>query len=388
MGEQSFSGSSRNRVKTFETPNSSDGASQPQGYRGRPQEVEPEQRCARIRAAIYARVSVGFEDEKYSPREQVRLCVDLCKQRGWQPRFIVVEDDSKADFWHRPKWLALLLRASQEKFDVLVTWKTDRWARSLWDTLRTERFLARHNIAYASVTEPFDTSTSYGRFAFRSLANFAELERELNSQRISMAYGAKARQFKWHTRRGPLGYDVLEDYRLRINLAEVAVIDHIWDLFREMKNGPAVAHYLEEKGIRSKWGGSYSAHRIYEILDNALYVGQWDRNGFKAHNEALRIMPDAQFQEMQNLRRRKSVERPLMPADRRKKSIDHVFSQYQESLREESESEIGQEISESSADDLLKKLAAAEKPDLAWRRALSDIITEKGPSTHHKRRRT
>lgn len=291
-----------------------------------------------VRAAIYARRSKGKHDQ-YSPREQVERCRELCEQRDWTARYVVVEDDARADYEMRPKWLVLLLRAAAENFDVLVPWKTDRWARSLWDTLRTERFLARHGIAYTSVTEPFDTTTPYGRYAFRSIANVAELERDLISERVSLGWASKNRQHKWPNHRTPLGYTTLKDYTLVPCPEDIPTIELVWDKYCRLKSGPAVAEELNHEGVETKHGGKWEARLVYAATDNPLYVGRWSRGGLDEYDPDLRIMPDEEFEAMQRIRRRKHIDRSPMSAQRKRKAIRRVYSQYFQQLELEATQE-------------------------------------------------
>lgn len=338
---------------------------------------------SKVRVAIYARRSKG-KGTTYSPREQVMMCLARCKERGWKPAYIVVEDDARADYHRRPKWLLLLWRAKHRKFHVLLTWKTDRWARSLWDTLRTERFLAKHGIAYMSVTEPFDTTTSYGRFSFRSLSNFAELEREINSERGKMGRHNKASQHKWPTRIAPLGYQTRPDFTVEICPEEVGLVTRIWNDYRREKNAPDIAMALNHEGRLTKSGKRYTAREIHRILGNPMYAGVWDQGGVREPAEDLRIFSDAHYKGMQAIRQRRIRRREPMPTSRKLEAFDRMADQYFSLLRESERFERHETETQDlrgllelpPSPDSVGRLLDQKNPDRKLRRLMAEIVTE------------
>ncbi len=77
--------------------------------------------------------------------------------------------------------------------DVLVVYKIDRIARSLFDLLEILRQLERVGATIKSVTEPLDTTNSMGVFVVQILGAVAQLERSMIRER-SMAGQQAARE--------------------------------------------------------------------------------------------------------------------------------------------------------------------------------------------------
>ena len=67
--------------------------------------------------------------------------------------------------------------------DVLVIWKMDRAFRSLKHALDTLEALENQKIEFVSLTEQIDTTTAMGRCMYQIRNAFAELERNLISER-------------------------------------------------------------------------------------------------------------------------------------------------------------------------------------------------------------
>jgi len=134
-----------------------------------------------MRAAIYARVSTANNGQ--DPRVQTRELGEFCERRGW----ILIEyvdvgvSGSKE---RRPALDRLMADAHKRKFDVVVVWKFDRFARSVSHLLRALEAFQALGIQFVSLTEGVDTSTPAGKMTFTVLGAVAELERCLIVERV------------------------------------------------------------------------------------------------------------------------------------------------------------------------------------------------------------
>lgn len=78
--------------------------------------------------------------------------------------------------------------------DVLVVWRLDRLGRTLKKLILMIEELSSHNIAFMSLRESIDTTTSGGRLIFHVFGALAEFEREIISERTKAGLqAAKAR---------------------------------------------------------------------------------------------------------------------------------------------------------------------------------------------------
>src|ERR1700678_2693146 len=74
--------------------------------------------------------------------------------------------------------------AHQRRFDVIIVWKFDRFARSVSHLLRALETFNALGIAFVSLSEQMDTTTPAGRMVFTVLGAVAELERSLIVERV------------------------------------------------------------------------------------------------------------------------------------------------------------------------------------------------------------
>lgn len=130
----------------------------------------------------YARVSTQDQD--------TALQIDALKKAGCQK--IYEEKASGATRRGRAELARCL--ASLGKGDVLVVYKIDRIARSLFDLLDILGQLERVGATIKSITEPLDTTNSMGVFVIQILGAVAQLERSMIRERsIAGQQAARAR---------------------------------------------------------------------------------------------------------------------------------------------------------------------------------------------------
>ena len=74
--------------------------------------------------------------------------------------------------------------AHRRRFDAVIVWKFDRFARSVSHLLRALETFNALSVAFVSLSESLDTSTPAGRMVFTVLGAVAELERSLIAERV------------------------------------------------------------------------------------------------------------------------------------------------------------------------------------------------------------
>jgi DNA invertase Pin-like site-specific DNA recombinase len=84
----------------------------------------------------------------------------------------------------RPELDRLMADAHKRRFDVVIVWKFDRFARSVSHLLRALENFNALGIAFVSLSEQMDTTTPAGRMVFTVLGAVAELERSLIVERV------------------------------------------------------------------------------------------------------------------------------------------------------------------------------------------------------------
>lgn len=162
-----------------------------------------------MKAGIYARVST--HDQQTLPM-QVQAMRRYVKQRGWKLHLQVEEVGSGGK--QRPKREELLKAARRREVDAIVVWKLDRWGRSLADLIASLAELRDLGIAFVSLTEALDFTTSAGRAMIGLLSVFAEFERDMIRERVKAGIAQARSEGKRHGRPQTAGKKMAEVKRL------------------------------------------------------------------------------------------------------------------------------------------------------------------------------
>ena len=135
-----------------------------------------------MRAALYARVStVGHGQD---PEMQLRELREYCGRRGWTLAAEYIDNGISGAKETRPELDKLMADAGRRRFDAVVVWKFDRFARSVTHLLRALDTFRALGVEFVSLSESLDTSTPAGRMVFTVLGAVAELERSLIAERV------------------------------------------------------------------------------------------------------------------------------------------------------------------------------------------------------------
>src|SRR5215472_16508239 len=134
------------------------------------------------RVAIYARVSTP-DGKGQSPEMQLRELREHCERRGWTIAGEYV-DRMTGTKDSRPELDRLMADAHKRRFDVVIVWKFDRFARSVSHLLRALETFKALRIDFVSYSEQMDTATPDGKMVFTVLGAVAELERSLIAERV------------------------------------------------------------------------------------------------------------------------------------------------------------------------------------------------------------
>ena len=135
-----------------------------------------------MRTALYARVSTN--DKGQDPEVQMREMREFCPRRGWEIVDAYVDAGISGSKERRPQLDRLIADARRRKFDAVLVYRFDRFARSMRQLVNALAEFQSLGIEFVSLHEGVDTSTPDGRLVFGIMASIAEFERELIRDRV------------------------------------------------------------------------------------------------------------------------------------------------------------------------------------------------------------
>lgn len=251
------------------------------------------------KVAIYCRVSSEDQAERGTIESQIEFAAKYCDLHQLE---IVdwYKDDGVTGtlpLEQRPEGLRVLQDAKCDKYDTLLVYKLDRLGRAARVVLNAVYELEQAGVQVKSMTEPFDTGDSAGRFLLTILAGVADLERSNILDRMWHGANRAARSGKWLGGIVPFGYVTKEGY-LEVNtsplpgfeMSEADVIRLIYALTTEQGMSTIkIADYLNALGVppsysiagrqitkgkrKENTAGIWRPARIRNMLVNKTYMG-------------------------------------------------------------------------------------------------------------------
>lgn len=149
--------------------------------------------------------------------------------------------------------------------DSLVVYSLSRLARSTRDTLMIAEALERKGADLVSLSERIDTTSSTGKMVFRMLAVLSEFERDVISERTSMAMAHLRSSGKYTGGFEPYGYRCIDGELLRVR-EEMDTIKTILHLSEEGVSLRGISKRLSEIGVTTRTGKAFLPIQIARIL--------------------------------------------------------------------------------------------------------------------------
>lgn len=175
---------------------------------------------------------------------------------------------------NRKEFMRMMADADKGLFDMVVVKDISRFARNTVDLLQNVRKLKSLGIETQFLTANM-TSMGNSEFVLTIFGALAQEESANTSKRVK--FGKKMNAEKGRVPNIVYGYDkTIGDYfNLEINKEEAAVIKQIFKMYTEEGYGALkIANHLNEQGVRTKRGCTWSQNAICRILDNELYTGK------------------------------------------------------------------------------------------------------------------
>ena len=234
----------------------------------------------KLKVAIYIRVSTQYQVDRASLPVQREELINYARLMLNITDYVVFEDAGySAKNTDRPDYQRMMSRVRTGEFSHILVWKIDRISRNLLDFAAMYAELKQLGVTFVSKNEQFDTSSAMGEAMLKIILVFAELERNMTSERVSAIMLSRANDGIWNGGKVPFGYTYdKEAKQFSILDDEAKVVTHIYDLYETCRSLTTVAKTLNEKGVRSRTGKPWNPTTIRTMLTNPFYAGTYRYN--------------------------------------------------------------------------------------------------------------
>lgn len=225
------------------------------------------------RVALYIRVSHDKQVQHGdSLREQHDTLNDYAKQHKYKIVGEYVDGGISGQKLSRDGFNKLMDDVREDKIDIILFTKIDRWFRKLRHYLNTQEVLEQHNVSWLAVSQPyFDTSTAQGRTFINNSMAFAELEAQMTSERILAVNASKIAKGEVVSGAVPFGYKIENKHLVATDQSEIIV--DMFDYYIISGSIRATVKHLENvHGILRDY------QSIRKWLTNTKYIGLFRDN--------------------------------------------------------------------------------------------------------------
>ena len=229
-------------------------------------------------AGIYIRVSTEDQvREGFSLGEQEEKLRQLCYYKDFEI-YKVYKDAgiSAKNMKDRPAFQQMLEDMKAGKLNYIVAYKLDRVTRSVRDLEVLITTLEDYHCYLVCERDDVNTSTANGRFFVRMLTVLSQLEIEIVSERTK--FGLNGAIKSGHIPgKCPFGYYRDTDKTLKINNSTKDLVVRIFEMYLEGKSFQTIANILNSEKINSPTKKKWCDSTIDRIINNKIYIGDYER---------------------------------------------------------------------------------------------------------------
>lgn len=230
-----------------------------------------------LRCAIYIRVSTEEQNlNGLSLPAQRQALTEYAKAQRYQIVDVYADEgiSARKSMKNRKELLRLLEDVRQNKIDMILVTKLDRWFRNIKDYNITEEILQAHNCHWKTIFENYDSSTANGQMVINIMLSVNQAECDRTSERIKAVFDYKRANGQVTSGMcAPYGYTVKEGHIIKDPAAEAIINDAYTHYFTCFSRRQVIAYLQEKYGPDAP-----SANKIDKLFINEKYCGRFRDN--------------------------------------------------------------------------------------------------------------
>lgn len=226
------------------------------------------------RVAAYARVSMLTDSLQRSISAQISYYSNLIQANPeWEYAGVYADKFiSGTSTKGREGFQQLIKDCEEGKIDIVLTKSISRFARNTVDLLSAVRHLRDLGVEVRFEKERINSLSGDGEFMLTILASFAQEESRSTSENLKWSIQKRYQRGIPHTHYGIYGYSWEGDELVPIP-EQAEIVKLIYANYLKGFSIAEIERQLDEMGVKSYKGGTFSESTIKRILSNSVYTG-------------------------------------------------------------------------------------------------------------------
>ena len=246
---------------------------------------------------IYARYSSDNQREE-SIDGQLRECRAFAEKNDITLLEPYIDRALSAKTDNRPNFQKMIKDSASKKFDVVIVWKLDRFARNRYDSAHYKSVLRKNGVRVMSATESISEGAE-GILLESMLEGMAEYYSAELSEKVVRGLTENALKCKYNGGKIPIGYHIDENQFYQINPVTAPAV---LEAFQNYANGATMQEITDElniKGIRTTQGTKVTLNTVTRMLHNRKYIGEYQYRDVVIPNGIPAIVPAKLYEQVQ-----------------------------------------------------------------------------------------
>lgn len=224
-----------------------------------------------MNVVIYARYSCDNQREE-SIDGQIRECKqyadrnDMCIIGEYIDRAFSAKTDN------RPEFQKMINDSYSKKFQAIVVWKLDRFARNRYDSARYKTILKKNMVEVISATEVISKGAE-GIILEAVLEGYAEYYSADLSEKVIRGMTENALKCKYNGGNVPIGYFI--DANKNYHKLTAPFVKDAFEMYDSNVTMKKITEYLNQKGVRTSKNKLISIRTMSTIFRNRKYIGEY-----------------------------------------------------------------------------------------------------------------
>lgn len=236
------------------------------------------------RLVAYYRYSGGSSQTEQSIEGQRRDCETYARLHGMVITHEYVDRHISGKTDNRAAFQQMIADSDKGAFDMVICWKTDRFARNRYDSAIYKKRLRDNGVSiiYAAESNVDGAEAIIIEGLMESLAEYYSAELAEKMRRGMRESALKCRAIN---RSKPLGLTTNTEKKYVIDERTAPAVKFIFERYAAGESAASIVDQLNAKGYRTSQGNKFNKSSINRIIQNEMYRGVYISKAYNVRVE-------------------------------------------------------------------------------------------------------